>query len=63
MTMGVDDATASETSLLNEVNHPCIVLMSINTNVAALCSAPVKYGAKNTSLLSLRGDAMNSAVG
>ena len=60
---GVDDATAGKLGLLDEVYHACIVLVGVDTDVGALCRTPMEYGVEDASLLSIRGNAMDSAVG
>ena len=58
----VDDATTREVVLLDEVNHAGIGMVGVNADVAALCWAPVEYGAEDSSSLSIGGNAMNGAV-
>ena len=58
----VNDATAGKLGLLDEVYHACIVLVRINADIGALSGTPVEYERKDTWLLPIRGNAMDSAV-
>ena len=60
---GVDDATAGKLGLLDEVYHACIVLVGVDADIGALCRAPMEYSVEDASLLSVRGNALDSAVG
>ena len=59
---GVDDATAGELGLLDEVYHACIVLVGVDADIGALSRAPMEYEWEDASLLSIRGNTMDRAV-
>ena len=59
----VDDATTGKLGLLDEMNHACIILVGVNADIGALSAAPVEYERKDASLLPIRGNAMDCAVG
>ena len=59
---GVDDTTAGKLGLLDEVYHACIVFVRIDADIGALSGTPVEYERKDTSLMSIRGNAMDGAV-
>lgn len=59
---GIDDATASETVLLYQMNHASIILVCIYSDVRANRSAPVYYYGKYAAELSTRCYAMDCAI-
>ena len=58
----VDDATTGELGSLNEVKHAFVVAVRINADIGALCRTPMEYEREDTSLLPIRGNAMDRAV-
>ena len=58
----VDDATTGKLGLLDEMNHACIILVGVNADIGALCRTPMEYEREDTSLLPIRGNAMDGAV-
>ena len=49
--------------LFDEVYHACIVLVGVNADIGALSGTPVEYEREDASLLSIRGNTMDRAVG
>ena len=62
MIAGIDDAAASEAMLLNEMEHPSIILVRVDANITATRWTPVKYRTEYSFDFATRCYAMDGAI-